>query len=79
MMHIALKQKRISVRVVLEIKREVVSRPGVFFCDINAAAKTAKASADLQVVRFVVVKAGAAYDFEPSLRAFYQAEVLVPD
>ena len=44
MMYIALKEKRISVPVVLEIKLEVVSRPGVLFCGMNAAAKDSKAS-----------------------------------
>ncbi len=57
MMYVALKEKRISVPVVLEIKVEVVSRPGVLFCEINAAAKAAKASESPHVIRFDVVKA----------------------
>ena len=44
MMYIALKEKRISKPVVLEIKLEAVSRPGVLFCEISAAAKAAKTS-----------------------------------
>ena len=57
MMYIALKEKRISVPVVLEIKLEVVSRPGVLFCGVNAAAKAAKASELPRVVGFDVVRA----------------------
>ena len=47
MMYIAMKEERISVPVVLEIKLEVVSRPGVLFCETNATGKTAKASESL--------------------------------
>ena len=36
-MYVALEKKRISRPVVLEIKLEVVSRPGVLFCDIAAS------------------------------------------
>jgi len=79
MMYIALKEKRISVPVVLEIKLEVVSRPGVLFCAINAAAKAAKASESPHVARFDVVKAPYQRAVDESLRPFYQGEVLVPD
>ena len=80
MMYIALKEERISVPVVLEIKLEVVSRPGVLFCEINAAAKTAKASESPNVIRFDVVKAASMQSVvDASLRPFYQGEVLVPD
>jgi hypothetical protein len=79
MMYIALKEKRISVPVVLEIKLEVVSRPGVLFCGVNAAAKAAKASESPRVIRFDVVRAYSQHDVDQSLRPFFQGEVLVPD
>ena len=79
MMYMALKEKRISTPVVLEIKLEVVSRPGVLFCESNAAAKAAKASESPQVVRFEVVQAPSQQHVHVSQRPFYQAEVLVPD
>ena len=76
MMYIALREGRISVPVVLEIKLEVVSRPGVLFCAINAAAKASKASESPHVVRFDVVKA-------PSQGAVagnrFIREVLIPE
>ena len=79
MMYIALKEKRISVPVVLEIKLEVVSRPGVLFCGVNAAAKAAKASESPRVIRFDVVRAYSQHEVDQSLRPFFQGEVLVPD
>jgi hypothetical protein len=79
MMYISLKEERISTPVVLEIKLEAVSRPGVLFCEINAAAKAAKASANPAVIRFEVVKACSQRDVDQSLRPFYQGEVLVPE
>ena len=79
MMYIALKEKRISVPVVLEIKLEVVSRPGVLFCEMNVAAKDSKASESPHVIRFDVVKAASQRAVDRSLRHFYQGEVLVPD
>jgi hypothetical protein len=80
MMYIALKEKRISTAVVLEIKLETVSRPGVLFCAINAAAKAAKASANPRVVRFEVVKARSQqHVVDLKDRPFYQGEVLVPE
>ena len=42
MMFVAVKDGRISRPVILEIKLEIVSRPGVLFCERNAAAKEAK-------------------------------------
>ena len=57
MMYRALKENRISVPVVLEIKLEVVSRPGVLFCGVNAAAKAAKVSDSPRVIHFDVVRA----------------------
>jgi hypothetical protein len=56
MMYIALKEKRVLAPVVLEIKLEVVSRPGVLFCGINAAANAAKASESPNVIRFDVLR-----------------------
>ena len=78
MMYVALKEKRISTPVVLEIKLEVVSRPGVLFCAVNAARNAAKASEFPRAIRFEVVKAQSQYDVDESLRPFYQGEVLVP-
>jgi hypothetical protein len=78
MMHVA-NEKRISTAVVLEIKLETVSRPGVLLCALNAAAKAAKASTNPLVVRFDVVKARSQRDVTESERRFYQGEVLVPD
>ena len=75
MMYIALKEKRISVPVVLEIKLEVVSRPGVFFCGVNAA----KASESPRVIRFDVVTAYSQREVDQNLRPFFQGEVLIPD
>jgi ssDNA thymidine ADP-ribosyltransferase, DarT len=79
MMYIALKEKRISTPVVLEIKLEVVSRPGVLFCEANAAAKGVKASESPRVVRFEIVQAASQQHLSLSQRPFYQGEVLVPD
>ena len=56
MMYLALKDQRISRPVVLEIKLEVVSRPGVLFCAINAASRAAKASEDPGVIHFETVR-----------------------
>jgi len=55
-----------------------VSRPGVLFCDINAAANEAKTSADPSVIRFDIVKAVDHFSIKAGMRKFYQAEVLVP-
>lgn len=79
MMYIALKEKRISTPVVLKIKLEVVSRPGVLFCEANAAAKGVKASESPRVVRFEIVQAASQQHLSLSQRPFYQGEVLVPD
>ena len=78
MMYIALKEKRISVPVVLEVKLAVVSRPGVLFCEINAAARSATPSKSANVIRFDVLKASSLRALDQSLRPFYQGEVLVP-
>jgi len=78
MMFVARNNKRISRPVLLEVKREVVSRPGVLFCEINAAANDAKTSADPRVIHFDIVKAEAHFKVAEGLRKFYQGEVLVP-
>ena len=78
MMFKALKEKRISRPVILEIKLEVVSRPGVLFCDRNAAANGAQTSANPTVIHFDVVRKD--YGLVSSeQKSFYQGEVLVPD
>ena len=79
MMYLALKDGRISRPVILEIKLEVVSRPGVLFCAINAASTAAKASEDPCVIHFETVKADSQRSVAASERTFFQGEVLVPD
>jgi hypothetical protein len=74
----ALKEKRISKLVMLEIKLEVVSRPGVLFFDRNAAKTGALQSTSPDIVRFDVVKASSHFAVDENLKQFYQAEVLVP-
>ena len=78
MMYVAYKEGRISKPTLLEIKLEVVSRPGVQFSDSNANRLDARLSTNPSIVRFDVVNAKSAYDVEPELRRFYQAEILVP-
>ena len=77
-MFVALKDRRIVRPVILEIKLEVVSRPGVLFCEQNAAAKNAWPSPDPRVVNFDVVKAKSYFDIPKKHQYLYQAEVLVP-
>ena len=77
MMFVALKDRRIVRPVILEIKLEVVSRPGVLFCEQNAAAKNAWPSPDPRVVNFDVVKAKSYFDIPKKHQYPYQAEVLV--
>src|SRR6478672_415588 len=62
----------------LQIKLEVVSRPGVRFFDSNATRSDARQSTNPSIVRFDVVRAKSQGDVEKSLQRFYQAEVLVP-
>ena len=57
MMYVAKKEDRICNPVVLRIKLEVVSRPGVLFSDCNATRHDAKVSDLPDVVRFDTVKA----------------------
>ena len=71
-MHIALAEGRISVPMLLKIKLEVVTRPGVRFSDCNAT------RLDARVVRFDVVKKKNQFEGASTLQKFYQAEVLVP-
>ena len=78
MMYLALKDQRISRPVVLEIKLEVVSRPGVLFCAINAASSSAKASEDPSVIHFETVRASSQRRVVASEKVFFQGEVLVP-
>ena len=78
MMYVAYKEGRISKPTLLEIKLEVVSRPGVQFTDSNATRLDARHSTNPNIVRFDVVKAKTLYDVAPELRRFYQAEILVP-
>ena len=56
MMFKALKEARISRPVILEMKLEVVSRPGVLFYERNAAATGVHTSASPKVIHFEVVK-----------------------
>ena len=79
MMHVALQQKRISRPVLLKISTQVVSRPGVLFCERNAAAKGITTSPNPNVVKFEVVKKADQFSVQPRFRMFYQGEVLVPE
>jgi len=78
MMHVALAEGRISVPMLLKIKLEVVSRPGVRFADCNAVRSDARQSTNPSIVRFDVVKKKSQFEVVPALQKFYQAEVLVP-
>ena len=78
MMYVAYKEGRISKPTLLEIKLEVVSRPGVQFTDSNATRLDARHSTNPNIVRFDVVNKKTLYDVAPALRRFYQAEILVP-
>ena len=52
MMHVAQKESRIHDPVVLRIKLEAFSRPGVLFSDCNATRHDAKISEQPDIVRF---------------------------
>ena len=78
MMHQAVAEKRISQPVMLQVKLEVVSQPGVRFFDCNATRTDARQSTNPSIVRFDVVRAKKQGDVEKVLQRFYQAEVLVP-
>jgi len=78
MMHVAKKEGRISDPVLLRIKLEVVSRPGVLFADRNAVRRGALISKSPENIRFDIVRAESAFAIPLQLRHFYQAEVLIP-
>ena len=78
MMFVAKKEDRISNPVILRIKLEAVSRPGVLFSDCNATRHDAVISERPDVVRFEIVKAKSYFAVPELLRHYYQAEVLVP-
>src|SRR6185312_6974656 len=78
MMHVAKQKGRISHPVLLKIKLEVVSRPGVLFSDCNALRKGAVISNRPEHINFDIVKMKNMFDVPTDLRHFYQAEVLIP-
>ena len=78
MLYVAKNESRISRPVMLQIKLEVVSRPGVLFFDCNATRHDAVESSSPNVVRFDIVKAANQFGVATELRHFYQAEILVP-
>ena len=77
MKYVAKTERRISRAVMLRVKLEVVSRPGVVFSDCNATRKDAIHSPSPSIVHFDVVKAENHFAVAPELAHFYQAEVLV--
>ena len=77
-MHVALAEGRITTPVLLKIKLEVVSRPGVRFADCNATRLDARHSTNPSIVRFDVVKKNSQFDVVPGLQRFYQAEASIP-
>ena len=78
MMFISKKEGRISNPVILRIKLEVVSRPGVIFSDCNATRRDVNLSESPDIVRFEIVKAKSCFAIPELLRHFFQAEVLIP-
>ena len=74
----AAKEKRVTNLVMLQVKLQVVSRPGVVFSDCNSARTDAVHSVSPKIVRFDLVKQKDQFVVAPELRKFYQAEVLVP-
>jgi hypothetical protein len=78
MKHVALKNKRISRAVMLQIKLEVVSRPGVLFSNCNAARHDAVLSTLPSIEDFAAVTAKNQFAVAEAKRHLYQAEVLVP-
>jgi len=65
-----LQQGRISRPVLLKIKLEVVSRPGILFSGVVVSNRP-------EHINFDVVKLKNMFDAPPELRHLYQAEVLV--
>ena len=78
MLYIAVKEKRVTNPILLQIKLEAVSRPDVLFFDCNATRRGANRSPSAEVVHFEVVKAKSQFAVAPELKQYYQAEVLVP-
>lgn len=78
MMFVALRDGRLSRAVLLRIKLEVVSRPGVLFCPQNAASSGVDSSPDPSVVRFDIIRARGHFGVSREEKKLYQAEVLVP-
>ena len=78
MKYIAKSKGGISRPVVLQIKLEVVSKPGVLFFDCNATRRDAVQSSSPDVVHFEVVKAANQFAVAAELRRFYRAEILAP-
>jgi hypothetical protein len=64
--------------MLLKVKLEVVSRPGVRFSDCNATRLDAIHSTNPSIVRFDVVKKKSHFDVAKDLQKFYQAEILIP-
>ena len=75
---VAKKEGRISNPVVLRVKLEVVSRPGVMFSNCNATRHDALLSNRPDGIRFDLVKAKNCFEVPQLLRHYYQAEILVP-
>jgi hypothetical protein len=78
MMFVSKKEGRINQPVVLRIKLEAVSRPGVLFSDSNATRSNAVISDNPDIVRFENAKAESMFSVPELVRPYYQAEVLVP-
>src|SRR4051812_36295146 len=76
MMYVAKNEGRINQPVVLRVKLEAVSRPGVLFSDCNATRSDAKVSDDPDLVRFEITKAEKVFSVPELLR--HDSEVLVP-
>ena len=57
LMYVSTKENRINNPVVLKVKPEVVSRPGVLFTDCNAARRDAQIGKDPNIVRFDITQA----------------------
>ena len=68
MMYVAKNEGRISQPVVLRVKLEAVSRPGVLFSDCNATRSDAKVSDDPDIVRFEITKAEKVFSVPELLR-----------
>jgi len=72
MKYIAKNKGRISRPVMLQIKLEVVSKPGVLFSDCNATRKDAVQSCSPDVVRFDIVKAPNQFALKADMQRFYK-------